>query len=707
MNNIRMSKYFSRLAIVFIIQLLTPFYDNAQPVQNKIDSLKKVLNTISSDTQKVSTLIIISQLINHGDTLQKIRYANDALNLAKNITWVAGVADASLQLGNIYEYCINNHIKSINYYQQALASARISGSKLTEANSLTCIANVYKSLAQYSKALDYYREVLSLNKGPDIDLAALGNMGVVYTYVGDYPNALSCYDSSLKELDASIRKKKESDIYDTFQMAGLLFTIGDIYLDMLQYERALGNYKSAVELCEQTTDKSYARYGLMGIGKTYRYQKEYVKAIDYYYKALKNCEDFSHKSDEPNIYNQIADVYLETGSTDSAMESAQSALKIAEDNNLYNWLPASYATLGKVYVKMQNYPKAVDYLKKAVDLSNNTGELDLEQDALKALSQAYEQMRQPALAFNAYRQYVSIRDSIYNLGKANEITRIDLQSGYERKQIADSLKQAGAYQLKMQKQQVYTYSGYAGLAMVLLLSFFIYRGYSQEKKANKAISKASEAVKIEKQVSENLLLNILPDDVAQELKAKGFVDAKLFDHVTVLFTDFINFTSAAERFTPQELVAELHACFKAFDDIISKYNIEKIKTVGDAYMAASGLPQPNTAHGPEMVKAAIEIRNFMDERNRQLGDKTFGIRIGINSGTVVAGIVGVKKFAYDIWGDTVNIAARMEQYGAEGKVNISQSTYELVKDSFICTDRGEIDAKHKGRMRMYFVETKA
>jgi adenylate cyclase len=172
----------------------------------------------------------------------------------------------------------------------------------------------------------------------------------------------------------------------------------------------------------------------------------------------------------------------------------------------------------------------------------------------------------------------------------------------------------------------------------------------------------------------------------------------------VLFTDFVNFTEAGERFSPQALVAELHTCFKAFDIIVSKYNIEKIKTVGDAYLAVSGLPNANPAHAREVVMAALEIRDFIAERRKQLGDQTFDIRIGVNSGTVVAGIVGVKKFAYDIWGDTVNIAARIEQYSDPGKINISQSTYELVKDTFTCTDRGEIDAKHKGKLRMYYAE---
>lgn len=208
----------------------------------------------------------------------------------------------------------------------------------------------------------------------------------------------------------------------------------------------------------------------------------------------------------------------------------------------------------------------------------------------------------------------------------------------------------------------------------------------------------------QKQKSDDLLRNILPEEVAEELKETGSTVARHFDHVSVLFTDFVDFTRAGERMSPQELVDELHTCFKAFDDIISRYNIEKIKTIGDAYLAVSGLPVADAAHAHNVTRAALEIRQFMEHRRVQFPERAFHIRIGIHSGSVVAGIVGVKKFAYDIWGDTVNTAARMEQSGAPGEVNISEATYQLVKDAFLCTARGEIAAKGKGSLDMYFVK---
>lgn len=203
----------------------------------------------------------------------------------------------------------------------------------------------------------------------------------------------------------------------------------------------------------------------------------------------------------------------------------------------------------------------------------------------------------------------------------------------------------------------------------------------------------------EKQKSDNLLLNILPENIATELKQKGSSEAKLFNHVSVLFTDFVNFTGISEQMTPTELVQEIHKNFTAFDAIMEKHGIEKIKTIGDAYLAVCGLPNETIDHAQRVLKAALEIIAFMETSNGK-----FQIRIGIHSGPVVAGIVGVKKYAYDIWGDTVNTAARMESNSEAGKINISATTYELIKGEFDCEYRGKINAKNKGEVDMWFVK---
>ncbi|MEZ4844566.1 MAG: two-component regulator propeller domain-containing protein [Bacteroidia bacterium] len=231
----------------------------------------------------------------------------------------------------------------------------------------------------------------------------------------------------------------------------------------------------------------------------------------------------------------------------------------------------------------------------------------------------------------------------------------------------------------------------------------------EKEKLERTVAKRTEELTSEKKKSDELLLNILPEEVAVELKAKGSAKARHFDEVTVLFTDFKDFTQMSEQMTAGELVEEIHTCFMAFDHIIEKHGLEKIKTIGDSYMCAGGLPVANKTHAVDVVGAGLEILHFILNRKTErtaLGKKPFEIRIGIHTGPVVAGIVGIKKFAYDIWGDTVNTASRMENSGETGKVNISGTTYNLVKDKFICTHRGKIQAKNKGELDMYFVEEK-
>jgi class 3 adenylate cyclase len=223
------------------------------------------------------------------------------------------------------------------------------------------------------------------------------------------------------------------------------------------------------------------------------------------------------------------------------------------------------------------------------------------------------------------------------------------------------------------------------------------------------LEEGKDAIEIEKAKSDDLLLNILPADVAEELKEKGTAEARKFDNVSVLFSDFQNFTGISEKLTPENLVLELNICFKKFDLIMEKYHIEKIKTIGDAYMAAGGMSQTDDKHIKNLVLAGLEMQDFIIQRKKELdaqGKTGFLMRVGINAGPVVAGIVGLKKFQYDIWGDTVNTASRMENSGEVGKVNISQAVYEFIRNdkNFEFEVRGEVEVKNKGRVQMYFVK---
>jgi class 3 adenylate cyclase len=249
----------------------------------------------------------------------------------------------------------------------------------------------------------------------------------------------------------------------------------------------------------------------------------------------------------------------------------------------------------------------------------------------------------------------------------------------------------------------------AAIAGLLLLAGGSLFSFIRAKQYGKVLEEKNKTIREEQQRSENLLLNILPSLVADELKKNGRTNARYFEDVSVLFADFVGFSKIAEKLQPQELVTELDTAFKAFDEIIARYNLEKIKTIGDAYMCAGGLV-PGSRDGNQirdMVSAAREMQAWLTVWNKEReanGQPRFDARIGIHRGPVVAGVVGSKKFAFDIWGDTVNIAARVEQASLGGKINISGEAYEVVKNFTPCQYRGKISVKNRGEIDMYFVD---
>jgi class 3 adenylate cyclase len=218
-----------------------------------------------------------------------------------------------------------------------------------------------------------------------------------------------------------------------------------------------------------------------------------------------------------------------------------------------------------------------------------------------------------------------------------------------------------------------------------------------------------EQLQLEKEKSDSLLRNILPQSIADELKENGGVKARYYEDVSVMFVDFANFTKLSSDMNPEELVAELHTCFSAFDEITERFQLEKIKTIGDAYMLAGGVPKANSSAVKNTIEAAFEILKFIEKRYTEKqaeGKPYWKARVGIHNGPVVAGVVGSKKFTYDIWGNTVNVAARIESKGEAGRVNVSETVYNRVKDdsSYTFTNRGKIEAKGVGEVQMWFVD---
>jgi len=390
-------------------------------------------------------------------------------------------------------------------------------------------------------------------------------------------------------------------------------------------------------------------FALNTIGKVYRLKKDFNRSIDFYQQGYNSAQGF-----------------------DSKRDMGQALLGMALTDN-----------------KARDFKSAIDHFKKAellfVDIGLD-GSYDLK-DVYEGLSYSYAETKDFANAFKYQSLLIDLKAKIYDIETDRKMASKLFTYNMDQKQGEVNL------QKEIVARQKLIRNGFIGGFAVVLLFAGVF--LSQRNRISK-----------EKKRSDELLLNILPAETAEELKATGTAKAKSFDIVSVLFTDFKNFTQASELLSPADLVAEINHCYSEFDKIITHHGIEKIKTIGDAYMCAGGLPATNTTNPVDVVKAGLEMVAFI-EKNKQerisKGQPYFELRCGIHTGPVVAGIVGIKKFAYDIWGDTVNTASRMESSGEIGKVNISGATYELVKDHFDCTYRGKVKAKNKGEIDMYFV----
>jgi class 3 adenylate cyclase len=353
--------------------------------------------------------------------------------------------------------------------------------------------------------------------------------------------------------------------------------------------------------------------------------------------------------------------------------------------------------MSDIYRRKEDLGTAFTYAERSLELAHRSGLNSQIRDANMKMAELHEALNDSAAAYRYFKNHIIYRDSIRNLEVVERMA--DDRTNFE---VSQKQMEVDLLEQKRQNQRLVIFAIAGALASITILAFGLYRRYQ-------FIQKTKKIIENERDRSDRLLLNILPEETAEELKEYGKVKAKQYDSVTVMFSDFKGFTSYSEKLSPDALVETIGFYFSKFDDIMETYGLEKIKTIGDAYMCAGGLRENDKDHAERVVKACKDIVDFMEvtRKDASASELNFDIRIGINTGPVVAGVVGTKKFAYDIWGDTVNVAARMESMSQPGKINISQSTYELLKDKWNCEYRGTFKVKNRGSMNMYFVKEQA
>lgn len=618
------------------------------------DSLKNELKIAESDSQRVNILNEISYNLFQTNPDEAISYGEQAKELATEINFQKGLAYANKNIG-------------LGYYMQG---------------------DYIQVLANWEKSLEAFEAM-----GDKVGVANINsNIGAVYFNFGDDALALEYYLKSLKSSE---------ELQDEFRIYSALVNIGTLYLNKEEtHDKALEYFQKALPYLTHVNDKSSEGNLYTNLGELYMEQTEYDTAIYYLDKALAAFEGTAFY---PHSLSVKGKVFLNKGETGQAVALQQEAVQLSRDIGQKLVLAESLIGLGESYLAQQRYSTAIEVLKEAQDVATEVGSNYHLKDAYLFLSKAYAQTNSFQDAYRFKELYSMMKDTIYNIETNDKIKGLQFTYQMDKKQDEINLLAAAneIQQLETKRQRAISWGAGTVGVLLLILVIGVFRRYKFMKKI-KAI------LETEKDRSDNLLLNILPAETAEELKEKGEAEPKYYDSASIIFTDFKGFTSISANMTPRELVNDLHECFKMFDLIISRYGVEKIKTIGDAYMAAGGIPIESEDHAIKVTKAALEIRSYMDKHKKsreEQGRPFFEVRIGIHTGPVVAGIVGIKKFAYDIWGDTVNVAARMESNSEPGRINVSELTYNLIKDEFDCEYRGEIEAKNRGKLKMYFVNS--
>ena len=569
----------------------------------------------------------------------------------------------------------------------------------------TIIGGTFYVETSYINALNHYitsLEIAEEAKNKALIASAHNNIGTVYDNLGDYPKALDHY---LQSLTLKLELQDQEGLAVTYS------NIGSVYSLQNKNDQALEYFSKSLAIDQETGNKSGIASSNNNIGMVYSKGGNAGKALEYYTKSLNLYQDLGDQIGEANTLNNIGNLHNRSQDYKKAEEYFKKCLKLQEANNDKVGMSISQTNIGDVNIKFKKYDKAIEWCEKSYLLSEQLRSTLQQFNACECLYKSHKRKGNDDYALAYMERMMMLKDQLSAdqtedmLKKLEHTKELQMQKVRFRNDSLQKEEERLRTELEHQAEveqttRIRNYMMIGGL-IVFIIAGGLFAQLRVVRKSRKIISK-------ERDRSDELLLNILPEEIAKELKEKGFAAAKNHDKVTILFTDFKEFTQTSERLSATELVMEINACFEAFDRIMEKYNVEKIKTIGDAYMAAGGLPVPESGSVSHTVQAALEMQLFITKRKALMDADNriaFEMRVGIHTGSAVAGIVGVKKFQYDIWGDTVNTAARMESSGKVGHVNISSDTYHIIKEDpmFEFEHRGKIEAKHKGAIDMYFV----
>lgn len=602
-----------------------------------------------------------------------------------------------------------------------------------ELRSLQQLAKVFEERGNFRNALQYYRatEQLIYNQKDTAYFALIhNNLGYQYHRLKDYKNAIDQFETAadfclgecqlnkvtlysnlgiayfnanqfvaavrLLETALSEAEKQKDDV----EIARLENLIAKVFLKRGELYEALQRNNYALSAATRSKQNEILRDAYLTEANIYEELYEFDKALDYYQKhlALRDSLLLAERLHQEKL---LQDRF--------SLERSEKEIKLLLVNQKVQDLAIEQLQLEKENLALESSRKESELALLRQDQEIREERLRVEQLEAEKTKQALKLTQQLLDAAEKDRQISELQQT--EAVQALELKQREAEEEAQRQQIKALSKEAELQQLELDRQKTFRNFIYGLLAALFIILMLILAGYIFGRRANRKLKKQKQEIENQKTLieseqakSEQLLLNILPEETAMELKLKGLATPRHYEKVTVLFADFVNFTKLTENMPPDQLIRELNHCFSAFDEIIERFDLEKIKTIGDAYMCAGGIPTPNDSNARDAVDAALAMMEYIEGRFEKSNFPYWKMRIGIHTGPVVAGVVGNRKFAYDIWGDTVNLASRMEGYSEPGKINISQATFDAIGDNYKCSYRGKLPVKNKADAPMYFVE---
>lgn len=621
---------------------------------------EQIASTETIDVAAVDAMNRLAALYFESNPLESYEISCRSINEAHKLGYIEGEAVALLHAG-MASSSQRNYAEAEDFYLRSLKLREQLGDTEHIATINAKLGNIKLYEGSYNDALGYYNEAIAIRTilNDEIGIADLNtNSGIIHGFLSNYALAIK---SHLLALNTYEKLGQES------RMASAAMNIGLIYSEQQNYEDALKMYERALVVRRGNNEIKAVADLLNNIGIVHFEQHRYHDALEVYQQSLELRNQMGDKAKIASSYSNLGNVYRAQGNTDEALDYYMHALNLFTIVNEKRGLMQSYNNLGELYFETKNFPEAHKYLDIAVRLGKETGLKNPLRKSYEFLTSVYEQEGFYREAYNTHKLYTQLDKEIQNSETSKQIAQMTLRYEIEQKEQA-----AEAERIK-----------------------------------NAELTKAFLSLEQEKKRSEELLNNILPEEISQELKEYGKTKARSFESATVLFADIQGFTSISTQLSAEDIVSSIDEYFEAFDRVVEKHGIEKIKTIGDAYLCVGGIPVATQNHAEAVLQTAkdflAEVERLKLSRSAE-GKHTFEFRLGIHTGPVVAGIVGIKKFAYDIWGDTVNTASRLQQYSEPNRINISEHTFRLIEDKFACTYRGEIEAKNKGKLKMYFVE---